>query len=60
MHFVEHLRTYTYLNLLGDLAGKSILDLACGEGFYTRLLKKQGVASIVGVDLSLKNGRLKK
>jgi toxoflavin synthase len=51
---VEYLRTYTYTNLLGDVAGKSILDLACGEGFYTRLLKKQAVASIVGVDLSLK------
>ncbi|MDZ8258591.1 hypothetical protein [Nostoc sp. ChiQUE01b] len=24
---------YTYLNLIGDVAGKSILDLACGEGF---------------------------
>ncbi len=43
---------YTYLNLIGDVAGKSILDLACGEGFFTRLLKQNGAARLVGVDIS--------
>jgi ubiquinone/menaquinone biosynthesis C-methylase UbiE len=43
---------YTYLNLIGDVAGKSILDLACGEGFYARLLKQNGAARLVGVDIS--------
>lgn len=46
--------TYTYLNLIGDVAGKSILDLACGEGFFTRLLKQNGAARLVGVDISSK------
>ena len=43
---------YTYFNLLQDLAGKSILDLACGEGFYTRKFKQKGAASVIGVDIS--------
>lgn len=43
---------YTYLNLIGDVTGKSILDLACGEGFFTRLLKQNGAARLVGVDIS--------
>lgn len=35
----------------GSIKGRSVLDLACGNGNYTRYLKKQG-ASVVGVDLS--------
>jgi len=38
--------------LLGDLRGKTVLDLACGEGFYTRFIKQRGAARVVGVDLS--------
>jgi ubiquinone/menaquinone biosynthesis C-methylase UbiE len=45
---------YTYFNLLGELAGKSILDLGCGEGFYTRKFKQKGAARVVGVDISEK------
>jgi SAM-dependent methyltransferase len=47
--FVER---YTLFRLLGDVAGKSVLDLACGEGFYARALRHQGAARVVGVDLS--------
>jgi ubiquinone/menaquinone biosynthesis C-methylase UbiE len=52
--FCLHVETYTYLNFIGDISGKSILDLACGEGFYTRKLKQKGAARIVGVDISEK------
>ncbi len=45
---------YTYFNLLGELAGKSILDLGCGEGFYTRKFRQKGATRVVGVDLSPK------
>jgi SAM-dependent methyltransferase len=38
--------------LLGDLHGQSVLDLACGEGFYTRLIRRAGADRVVGVDLS--------
>jgi ubiquinone/menaquinone biosynthesis C-methylase UbiE len=47
-----HLEHFTLFKLLGDLQGKSVLDLACGEGFYTRFLKRRGAARVVGVDLS--------
>jgi len=34
--------------------GKSILDLACGDGHYCRPLKRSGATKIVGVDISSK------
>ena len=49
-----HVEQFTFLNLVGDVTGKSILDLACGEGFYTRRLKQRGASRAVGVDLSPK------
>jgi SAM-dependent methyltransferase len=48
-YFIER---YTLLRLLGDIAGVSALDLACGEGYYTRELRHRGAAKVVGVDLS--------
>ena len=44
----------TYFNLLGDLTGKSILDLACGEGLYSRKFLHKGTEKLVGVDISTK------
>ncbi len=38
------------LRMLGDIKGKQILDLACGQGIFSRLLADKG-ASVVGVDL---------
>ncbi len=37
---------------LGKLQGKSVLDLACGSGYFTRLIKDLGAESVVGVDIS--------
>jgi ubiquinone/menaquinone biosynthesis C-methylase UbiE len=48
----EHIERYTLFQLLGALRGKTVLDLACGEGFYTRRLKQQGAARVLGIDLS--------
>ena len=47
--FVE---AHTLFRLLGDLDGLKVLDLACGEGIYTRALRRHGAAVAVGVDLS--------
>jgi SAM-dependent methyltransferase len=47
-----HVEYHTLYGLLGDLAGKSVLDVAGGEGFYTRFLRRNGAARVVGVDLS--------
>src|SRR5262249_21492437 len=47
-----HIERYTLLRLAGDVAGKAVIDLACGEGDYTRALPRQGAARGVGVGLS--------
>lgn len=36
----------------GDLTGKTVLDLACGSGFFTRLLQQWGAKEVTGVDIS--------
>ena len=51
-------RAYTLGRTLGDVRGARVLDLACGDGFYTRLLKQAGAASATGVDLSSEMIRL--
>lgn len=50
--FREHLERHTLFQLLGDVRGKTVLDMACGEGFYTRLLKRAGASEVTGVDIS--------
>jgi ubiquinone/menaquinone biosynthesis C-methylase UbiE len=50
--------SYTVLQMVGPLAGKRVLDLACGFGFYTRLLKQHGAAQVLGVDISPEMVRL--
>jgi SAM-dependent methyltransferase len=40
--FREYVEWYSYNKLLGDISQKSVLDLACGEGFYTRRIKRKG------------------
>lgn len=47
-----HLEAYTLEQLAGDVRGLRVLDLACGDGFYTRRMKRLGAAEAVGVDLS--------
>jgi SAM-dependent methyltransferase len=40
----------TVLELLGDVTGQDVLDLACGSGWYTRMVSDRGAAQVVGVD----------
>ncbi len=47
-----HVEAFTFLELLGDLSGKAAVDLACGEGHFTRMLPSLGASRIVGVDRS--------
>lgn len=42
----------TFLQLLGDVRGSSALDLACGDGHFTRILRARGADPVVGVDAS--------
>ena len=48
-HFIER---YTLFEVLGDLRGLKVLDLACGEGVYTRQFKRSGAVEVTGVDIS--------
>ncbi|MFD8972300.1 MULTISPECIES: class I SAM-dependent methyltransferase [Streptomyces] len=43
----------SFLGLVGDVTGKSVLDLACGTGFYSREFKRRGAAEVFGVDISV-------
>ena len=43
---------FSLMNLIGDLAGKPVVDVACGEGWLTRKLRQAGGAEVVGVDIS--------
>lgn len=43
---------HTVLQLAGDVTGLAALDLACGFGFYTRLLRRGGASRAVGIDIS--------
>ncbi len=50
--FRLHVEEHTTFGLLPDLAGRSVVDLACGEGIYARKLMRRGAAKVVGVDIS--------
>lgn len=48
----RYVESYTFLGLLGDVAGLAVLDLGCGAGFYSRALAARGARRVVGVDVS--------
>ncbi len=55
----KHITDYTLFAMIGELAAnRTVLDLACGEGHYCRLLKQRGAARVVGVDISTQMIRL--
>ncbi|WP_411104155.1 class I SAM-dependent methyltransferase [Streptomyces sp. cmx-4-9] len=41
-----------FLALVGDVNGRSVLDLASGTGFYSREFKRRGASQVLGVDIS--------
>ena len=45
---------FSLMSLIGDLAGKKVVDVACGEGWLTRKLRKAGASKVVGIDISEK------
>ncbi|MGA5412113.1 class I SAM-dependent methyltransferase [Streptomyces lavendulocolor] len=42
----------SFLGMVGDVSGRSVLDLACGTGFYSREFKRRGATEVHGVDIS--------
>jgi SAM-dependent methyltransferase len=49
----DELNNPATFKLIGNVKGKAVLDLACGEGYNTRILVRQG-AEAVGIDFSEK------
>ena len=47
-----YIECFTLMELVGDPRGMAVLDVACGEGFYTRMIRQRGAARVTGVDLS--------
>ncbi|REJ77320.1 MAG: methyltransferase domain-containing protein [Acidobacteria bacterium] len=51
----RHCQDPVIFRALGDIREKALLDLACGDGFYTRRFKQEcGADQVVGIDLSPK------
>lgn len=46
----EHLHRYRFASLYAR--GRSVLDIACGSGYGSKLLLEAGAASVTGVDIS--------
>lgn len=44
----------TLIKLIGDTNFKRILDLGCGSGYSTRIIREAGLNEIVGIDISSK------
>jgi ubiquinone/menaquinone biosynthesis C-methylase UbiE len=50
-YFRDEMNNPAMFEMLGDISGKQILDLACGEGCNSRIMAKKG-AHVTGVDFS--------
>jgi ubiquinone/menaquinone biosynthesis C-methylase UbiE len=48
----HRLATATTLQLVPQLSGQRILDVACGQGLATRALLTAGAHSVIGIDAS--------
>lgn len=47
-----HIEAHCLLAIAGDVSGLSVIDVACGEGYYSRRLRALGAARVLGIDLS--------
>jgi 2-polyprenyl-3-methyl-5-hydroxy-6-metoxy-1,4-benzoquinol methylase len=56
-YFREEMNNPAMLKIIGNVKGKQLLDLSCGEGYNTRILAKGG-ARVIGVDFSKEMIRL--
>lgn len=48
----KYFEEFTFLKVLGDITGRSVLDVACGTGLYSRRIKQRGASRVVGLDSS--------
>ena len=52
-YYRDELNNPAMFLMLGDISGKKILDVGCGEGYNTRIMAQKG-AVVAGVDFSKK------
>jgi ubiquinone/menaquinone biosynthesis C-methylase UbiE len=48
----QYSEEFTMFQVLGSMRDLAVLDVACGDGYYTRAMKRQGAAHVMGVDRS--------
>jgi len=48
----RYVERYSLFAMLGDLRDLAVLDLACGDGCYSREIRRRGARRVVGVDIS--------
>ena len=48
----RHVEAHSFMQCLGDVSGLRVLDLACGDGYYSRRIRAAGAATVTGVDIS--------
>lgn len=48
----KYIEEFNLFRIMGDVRGRSVLDLACGEGIYSRKLKFCQASTVTGVDIS--------
>ena len=44
--------TFSLMRRVGDVCGETVLDIACGEGHFTRMMRRSGATRVVGMDIS--------
>lgn len=54
----QYTEEWCFRQYAAAVKGRTALDLACGSGFYTRILKELGATQVVGVDISSEQIRL--
>lgn len=52
-YYRDELNNPAAFKLIGNVKGQLVLDLACGEGYNTRMLARKG-AKVIGIDFSTK------
>ena len=59
IHFYrENVEFPSFIDALGSVSGKRVLDVGCGDGVYARLVAERGAAQVVGMDSSSEMIRL--
>lgn len=50
-YYSEYLNGPALKRMIGDVEGKKVLDMGCGEGYFSRFFAKAG-AEVTGIDIS--------